>query len=391
MDRVTNPYTPNAGEAPPELAGRDELKEDFRVLVERVRAGAGDKGLLVTGLRGVGKTVLLNEFKTIAEEYAAVVVSQEVPKRTGAFTSRFAALCRRALLDISPRERWKQRASNAARVIKSFSLTVDPAGSLSFGVDIEAAAGVADSGHLTLDLPDVVVALGQAAAEHEMVVVFLFDEIQYLQSEELASLVMAKHQINQQSLPIIFSGTGLPQLPALTGVAQSYAERMFTYPEIGKLNAPDARQALIAPASRLGVTFTRGAIDRVLEYTEGYPYFLQEFGKAVWNLADGPSITLRDARAAVQFVDEVLDQDFFAVRADALPDGELRYVKALASLGPGVHATKSITAKLGKARAAEVGNTPRQLIDRGLIYRTKRGMFAFTVPHFERYVARTFK
>jgi hypothetical protein len=370
--------------------GRDGLKDDFDVLVTRVQRGAGDKGLLVTGLRGVGKTVLLNQFKTIAERREAVVVFQEVAKQEGSFPIRFASLCRRALLDVSPRDRWKQRAQDAARIIKSFSLTVDPNGAVSLGFDVDAAAGVADSGDLVLDLTDVIVALGRAASDHGRTVVFLLDEIQYLTSSELSALIMAKHQVNQQGLPIVFSGAGLPQLPALTGEAQSYAERMFTFPEIGKLNEAEAKEALVSPASKLNVSYTSGAVHHILDYTDGYPYFVQEFGKAVWNFATGPSITVRDAREADQFVEEVLDQDFFSVRADSLPDGELSYVKGLAALGPGSHSAKSIAAQLGRSSSSTIGTAAARLIERGLVYRTKRGQFAFTVPHFERYVQRAF-
>lgn len=390
MDRVANPYTPNAGAMPPALVGRDQMFEDFRVLLARVAAGADDKGFLVTGLRGVGKTVLLNRFKTMAEAEGAVVVFHEIVRIGTPFPIRFAALCRRALYEISPRGRWRQRAVEAAGIIKSFSIGVDPSGTLGVGFDVEAATGMADSGDLSLDLADVVVALGRAAADHDTSIVFLLDEIQYLDSAELSALVIAKHQINQQRLPIVFSGAGLPQLPALTGEAQTYAERMFSFPEIGALDVAEATAALLEPAEALGVTYAPEAANYIIEYTEGYPFFIQEFGKAVWNEAKPPSITMEDAQAAERQVEEVLDQDFFAVRTDPLPDSERAYVKALASLGPGEHTPGQIAKILGKKSSSAIGSTATRLIERGLVYRSRRGQVAFTVPHFDRYVMRTF-
>jgi hypothetical protein len=374
----------------PRRSSAATLFEDFGVLLARVASGADDKGFLVTGLRGVGKTVLLNRFKTMAEQAGAVVVSHEIVRIGTPFPMRFAALCRRALYEISPRERWKQRAVEAARVIKSFSIKVDPDGTLGVGFDVDAATGMADSGDLSLDLTDVVVALGQAADEHCTSIVFLLDEIQYLNSDELSALVIAKHQINQQRLPIVFSGAGLPQLPALTGEAQTYAERMFSFPEIGALNLVEATAALLKPAEELGVSFTPEAVSHIIQYTEGYPFFIQEFGKAVWNEAAPPTITLADAQVAERQVEEVLDQDFFAVRTDPLPDSERAYVKALASLGPGEHTPAQIANAMGKKSSSAIGSTATRLIERGLVYRSRRGQVAFTVPHFDRYVMRTF-
>jgi hypothetical protein len=374
---------------PPELVGRDALIDNFRVLLARVDSGADEKGLLITGLRGVGKTVLLNSFREVAEGSGGVVVMTEVARKGAPFPARFAALCRRALYDISPKERWSTRATAAARAIRSFSLKVDPAGAVAFGVDVDAVAGTADSGDLVLDISDVVVALGNAAIDHGKTVVFLIDEIQYLKPEELGALVMAKHQINQRRLPIVFSGAGLPQLPSLTGEAQTYSERMFSFPEIGPLDPVDSALALTLPVVPFGVSFEDDAIDYIIACTGGYPFFIQEYGKAVWNEAGSTAITLNDARAAEHHVENVLDQDFFSVRTDVLPAAERAYVRALASLGPGLHTPGEIATAMGKKSSSSIGFAGNRLIERGLVYRSRRSWVGFTVPQFDRYVIRS--
>lgn len=248
---------------------------------------------------------------------------------------------------------------------------------------------MADTGDFVADLPQRVVALGEAALEHGQVLVFLIDEIQYLSQAELSAVVMAKHQINQRELPVVFAGAGLPQLPALTGQAQTYAERMFAWPRIGRLPDEAARAALVVPAMAAGGAFTSDALDFIVEHTEGYPYFLQEYGKAVWNLAPVAPFTLADAHAAGSVVDAVLDQDFFSLLVGTLPDRELDYLRALASLGPGEHAPADIARAMRVKDSAAIGSFSRRLTDRGLmIYSTRRGRVAFTVPHLDRYVSR---
>ena len=393
MDPVRNPYTPNAGARPPALQGRDDLLEDFRLLVERVGEGRSDKGYVVTGLRGVGKTVLLGEFETIARDLGAVVVFYEVPKAPGSLTRRFPALARKALLDLSPSVRWGERARRAAAVIRGFKARFDPDGGWSITFDAADAIsveGVADSGDFVADLADLVEVLGEAARAEGRVVVFLIDEIQHLDSSELSALVIAKHRVNQRVLPVVFAGAGLPQLPAFTAEAQTYAERMFRWPQIGRLDDRAARLAILEPAARLGVAFDEDALSFITDYTEGYPYFLQEYGRAVWDAAAGSPITLEDAVDTRSTVEAVLDQDFFSVRVAGLPDRELEYLRALASLGPGDHTPAEVAAAMNRSGSAAVGSATARLVERGLIYSTRRGYVAFTVPQFDRYVRRTF-
>lgn len=387
-DRVSNPYTPNAGARPPELAGRAVRLSEFARVLQRVQLGLTDKGVIITGLRGVGKTVLLNAFEELAVARNLVVVKHEASKQAGGFARKFPSLARRALLELSPADRWKTRARRAAGALRGFKAQFDPQGRWTITFDGADVEGVADTGDFTADLPELVVALGEAAQEHGQVLVFLIDEIQYLGPGELSALVMAKHQVNQRELPVVFAGAGLPQLPALTGEAQTYAERMFAWPEIGRLPGEAARDALVVPARAAGCAFDSAALDFIIDYTEGYPFFLQEFGKAVWNLAPDSPITVADAQAARSVVDAVLDQDFFSLRAGALPERELDYLRALASLDPGEHSPADIARAMRVRSSAAIGSFSRRLTERGLIYNSKRGRVAFTVPQFDRYVTR---
>jgi hypothetical protein len=267
--------------------------------------------MLITGLRGVGKTVLLNTFEAIAEEQGLRTAKSEITHETE-FRPLIARLARRALLAISPAKRMKERARRAAAVFKAFTLRT-PEG-LEIGVDVEAMLGRADSGDLGDDLSDLFVALGEAAAEHETGIVFLLDEVQFLDRAELEALIAALHQVSQRELPLTLAGAGLPQLPALTGAAKSYAERLFRFPTIDRLSDQAARDALELPAQAEGVGFEREATNRILELTEGYPYFLQEYGKHAWNVAAGPTITVGDVERAHDVVQLELDESFFRVR-----------------------------------------------------------------------------
>jgi hypothetical protein len=390
VDAIKNPYTPNAGATPPELAGRRDVLDQFDLLLDRVAAGRTEKGLIITGLRGVGKTVLLTAFEASAETRKMVVIKHEATKTPGGFTRRFPALARSSLLRISPEDRWKDRARRAAGILRGFKAQFDPEGNWSLAYDVPDVAGVADSGDFTTDLPELVVALGEAAQEGHQVLVILIDEIQYLSREEISALAIAKHQINQRSLPVVLAGAGLPQLPSLTAEAQTYAERMFSWPELGPLSRLEARDALLEPARKEGCSFDEDALDFIIEQTEGYPYFLQEFGKAAWQVAASSPITLEDAHLAAPIVDDVLDQDFFALRLAPLPNRELAYVKALASLGPGEHAPADVARVMGAKSSSSIGTFSKRLTERGLIYSSKRGQVAFTVPHFDRYVLRAY-
>jgi AAA ATPase domain len=286
MRAQDNPYTPNAGARPPALVGRDGELEAFEVLLARLLRGRTEQSMLITGLRGVGKTVLLTRFEELAREGGWTTVEAEITK-TSDFGDRMANLVRRALLQLAPRTRWKDRAVRAAAVLRSFQVTVNPDGSFTAGFDVEPAEGLADSGRLDDDLTDVFVALGEAAQEHKTGVVFLIDEVQFLRAAEFEALIAAIHKTVQRQLPITLVGAGLPQLPRLAGEAKSYAERLFKFPRIGRLSDDQARVALAEPAERLGLRFDAEALTVAVDYTEGYPYFLQEYGSTLWNQIGG--------------------------------------------------------------------------------------------------------
>ena len=386
MDRARNPYTPNAGAPPRYLAGRRAEVEDFRVLLQRLGRRYTEQSLVITGLRGVGKTVLLGEYQKIAHEENWIPVTAEVSKNTP-FAPQIANLARRALLELSPRARWTDRARAAAAVVKSFTITVQPTGAITAGLDVEAATGHADTGNLNDDLADVFEAIGSAALDRSRGVVFLFDEIQFLTKAELEALIGAVHRTVQRQLPVTFAGAGLPQLPGLAGDAKSYAERLFKFPLIGELPGPEAEAALVEPARLESVEFDPQAVSAIITYTEGYPYFIQEFGRTVWNLAEGSRITLEDALAAQDIVEAELDESFFRARVQRTTMEERRYLRAMAELGPDAQKAADVAEVLGKA-SDQVAPLRARLINKGLLYTPRYGYAKYTVPQFDRFMRR---
>lgn len=382
-----NPYTPNAGARPPALVGREDELEAFEVLLHRLRRGYSEQSMLVTGLRGVGKTVLLGAFQERAQDEGWATVEAEVTKNA-AFAPRVAQLVRRALLQIAPRARWRERAQRAAAVLRSFQLTVSADGTMAAGLDVEALEGVGDSGDLGEDLTDLLVALGEAAREHETGVVFLLDEVQFLTLIELEALIAGLHKTVQRQLPITLVGAGLPQLPRLAGEAKSYAERLFRFPRIGELPRGEAVRALTEPVAPLDVRYDDDAVEAIVAYTQGYPYFLQEYGKVVWDAAVGPHIRRHEVEDARASVEARLDSGFFRVRADRTSELELQYLRAMAELGPEPHQAKDVAGLL-KRTSEQLGPTRSRLIEKGLLYTPGYGLAAFTVPQFDRYMLRT--
>jgi hypothetical protein len=388
MRAEDNPYTPNAGAKPPALVGRDEELEAFEVLLARLLRGHTEQSMLVTGLRGVGKTVLLTRFEELARERGWTTVEAEITKNSD-FGDRMANLARRALLQLAPRDRWKERAARAAAVLRSFQVTLRPDGSVTAGFDVDPAEGLADSGHLDEDLTDVFVALGEAAQEQGSGVVFLIDEVQFLDAPEFEALIAAIHKTVQRQLPITLVGAGLPQLPRLAGEAKSYAERLFKFPVIGRLADDQARAALSEPAQQLGVDFEADALSAVVEFTEGYPYFLQEYGNTLWNQVEESPVTAADVSLARTAVEAKLDGGFFRVRVERTSELEQRYLRAMAELGPEPQAAKDVATLLGRA-SQQVAPIRARLIEKGLLYTPGRGMAAFTVPQFDRFMRRTY-
>ena len=385
MDPRRNPYAPGAGTRPPELAGRHDITDACNVALTRVLAGLPSRGILLTGLRGVGKTVLLNVIREQAVALDYYVDLLEAPEGSPLAPQLIPTL-RQMLLRISTKARVGYLVEKALRVLKSFQLSTSIDGT-DFGLKFSPEVGVADSGVLERDLPDLLVSVGEAARAESAGVAILIDEIQYLSPKDLSALIVAVHKVTQRQLPVIVMGAGLPSLPGLSGDAKSYAERLFRYPRIGALKDEDARAALQEPAEKLGVTFDRAALNAVLRVTEGYPYFIQEWGAAIWDQSRGPTITVQDVSSAGEEAMRRLDESFFRVRLDRVTDAEQRYLRAMAELGTGSYRSGDVAKTLGKSTNA-FGPVRDGLIRKGMIYSSKHGVLDFTVPLFDRFMHR---
>jgi len=388
MRALTNPYTPNAGAEPQAIVGRDDQLASFDLLLARIERGRTEQSMIITGLRGVGKTVLLGQFRTKALEHDWVVVEVEVSKHDEHdFRRNMASRLRTALLELSPKARWTDRFRHAAGVLKSFTISADPTGTWSAGFDVEAADGYADHANLAQDLTDVFLALGEAAREQDTGIVLLLDEVQFLNKQQLEAIIEALHKMVQRKLPITMVGAGLPQIAELAGDAKSYAERLFKFPELGNLSGEDARSALLRPAESEGATFTSDALGEAVAITGGYPYFLQELGYAVWTVAEGPEVSLDDVRAAVPAYESKLDASFFRVRLNRTTDLQRAYLRAMAQLGPAAQKAADVADIMGRS-STNLGPTRAELINMGLLYTPQHGYAAFTVPHFDRFLIR---
>ena len=383
MDEFANPYRPGAGTTPPALLGRDELIRQFAVATRRARDGRPGKSVMAVGLRGVGKTVLLNRFTEIAESEGYAVAFIEATD-SGDFPTLLAVRLRKILLELD-RGSVSRHVVKALRVLKSFTLQL-PDGS-AIQIDPEPLLGEADSGRLEDDLTDLLVATGEAARDRSRAVLIALDEVQYLTEQELAAVIVAIHRTTQLNLPLVLVGAGLPQLPGLAGEAKSYSERLFEFPEIGSLDAADAKAALEIPASAAGVAFESDALTEIVRASHGYPYFLQEWGYHVWNHAVTEPIAVEDVLAVRPLVIAALDRDFFRVRLDRLTPKEREYLRAMADLGPGPHRSGDIATKLG-VRVESVGPRRSALIRKGMVYSPAHGDTAFTVPRFDEFLRR---
>lgn len=387
MDPRINPYAPGAGTQPPELAGRDELIEKAAIALDRLRNGLAARSLLMVGLRGVGKTVLLTRIAQETEARGFVVVTIESPEKRSLPALLIPSL-RMALLKLDRIAAAGELAKKALRALGGFVGAMKiKYQDIEFGVDLGNEPGIADSGDLEHDLIDLFVELGRAAKEKRTAVVFFIDELQYVDEEQFASLITALHKCAQLQLPIALIGAGLPQLVGRAGRAKSYAERLFEYPEIGPLNEDAARRALVVPARELGVDYEEGALEEILTQTKAYPYFLQEWGKHSWHCAHASPITREDAISATELAIQELDASFFRVRFDRLTPAEKRYLRAMAELGEGPHRSGDIAHLLNRDVRA-VAPIRATLIGKGMVYSPSHGDNSFTVPLFDGYMKR---
>lgn len=387
MDKIKNPFSPGAGSPPPELAGRDGILEQAGVLLGRVRAKRPEKSLLLTGLRGVGKTVLLNEIERMAQGtgYRTILVEAHEGKSLAVL---LAPDLRRLLFDLDRIAGAGDKVRRGIAVLKSFVGAIKiSVGEFDIGLDIEPEAGAADSGDLEVDLPSLFTAVGEAAQERGAAVAILIDEIQYFSSSELSALIMAMHKMQQRQLPLVLVGAGLPILPGMAGESKSYAERLFSFPEVGPLPEPDAIKALQDPVRAAGEMFESTALHEIFRLTRGYPYFLQEWGYQAWNHAAASPITLQVVQDASDLVSRRLDENFFRVRFDRLTPREKMFLRAMAEFGAGPYRTGDVADKLG-VKISTLGPLRAGLIKKGMVYSPSYGDMAFTVPLFDEFMRR---
>ncbi len=388
MDETNNPFSPGAGTPPPELAGRREILDRAEILLKRIRAGRSSKSMLLTGLRGVGKTVLLNEISRSAKEigYQRILVEAHEAKSLPAL---LVPPLRSLLFSLDRMEGARDKVRRALAALRGFvgsiKMTFDD---IPVGIDIEPEKGTADSGDLETDLPALFVIIGEAAASRNASVVLLIDELQYLGERELSSLIMGMHKMQQEGLPVVLIGAGLPLLPRLAGESKSYAERLFDFPEIGPLQDIDAGLAISDPIEAEGEKITRDAVDEVVRVTMGYPYFLQEWGYQVWNLAEGSPIGLEVVEEASLRTVERLDRNFFRVRFDRLANGEKDMLRAMAELGVGPYKLGDVAEVMG-LKPNSLSPRRAKLINKGMTYSPAHGKIAFTVPLFDEFMRRS--
>lgn len=384
MDPRKNPYAPGAGTIPPELVGRDILIEKVSIALDRCRNGLSSRGFLFVGLRGVGKTVLLARMAREAEAAGFVTVSIETPEKRS-LPSLIVPALRSALLKLDRVSELEETGKRMLRVLGSFvSVMKLKYHDVEFGLDLGKEEGVADSGDLDHDLLTLFVEVGKAAQKRKTAFALFIDEIQYLEEDQFASLIMALHKCSQHQLPVILIGAGLPQLVARAGKAKSYAERLFEYPEIGPLTDLDAREAIVSPAKKLDVKYEDDALVEILKHTQAYPYFLQEWGQHSWACASQSPITKEDVKVATQIAISELDASFFRVRFDRLTPGEKKYMRAMAESS---QRSGDIAALLQREVQA-VAPIRASLIRKGMIYSKSHGDNHFTVPLFGDFMKR---
>lgn len=385
MDPYRNPFAPGAGSRPPELAGRDAILEAARISCGRAVKGRSSRSIMLLGLRGTGKTVLLNEIGKIAQEEGLLVSKVESPERESLARLLYPEM-RKVMRSLSGVEAAKQIASRGLKGLRGFAsiFKIDIAG---VEVGVEPEPGLADSGDLQYDLPDLFEVIGRAAQAAGKGWILLIDEVQYLSEADLSALIVSIHHMSQEGLPVLLVGAGLPQVARLAGEAKSYAERLFLYPAVGALDQPSASQAVKKPIVDEEASIDPAALDIIVDRTRGYPFFLQEWGSTAWNNAEGPEITIDDVSQSYTETLALLDSGFFRVRIDRLTKSEVHFVKTMSELGDGPYAMADIAKAMGRTQSS-LGPTRANIISKGMIYSTDHGYLNFTVPLFAEYMRR---
>jgi hypothetical protein len=387
MDPHSNPYTPGAGARPPRLVGREAEVDDFAVAFKRLGGGQSSRSFVLDGLRGVGKTVLLNEADLAAREHGWVSSGVLECNEDDELPILMARLSHRALRRLSASKRVGAGVKRALGVLRAFTFAMDERGLWRFNIDVKAVTGVADSGDPEADIVELLSEVGAAAAQHGSGAAFLLDELQFLGKRSLSMLAAAMHGVSQQNTPVLLVAAGLPQLPLMLKNAKPYTERLFDYRTIEGLPRAAAASALTVPAQRAKVKFERDALGLILDRADGYPYFLQQWGETIWREAPGPTITLQDAEAAEDIVNDELDRRFFRDRYEKATEAERIYMAAMADLGDGRHSSGEISAHMGMT-PKELSVRRSGLIEKGLIYNPSGAELDFTVPQFATYLRR---
>lgn len=387
MDPIRNPYSPGAGSPPPELAGRDKVREQARIAMARIQIGNPAKSVLMVGLRGVGKTVLLDKIRQDADSSGIQTIRVEAPEERS-LPALLAPHLRLSLLKLSKLEHTKEIAERGLRALAGFVKALKVKfGDIEVGLDFDPEPGLADNGDLEGDLAALLEQVGKSAKSGNTALVIFIDELQYVAQDQFAALITALHRCAQLSLPLTVVGAGLPQLRGLAGKAKSYAERLFDYPTIGPLSAEDAALAITKPAREQQVEFTDGAVSAIIAKTHGYPYFLQEWGKHSWDTAEKSPITENDVLVASTQAIATLDESFFRVRFDRLTPSERNYLRAMAELGAGPHRSGDIAEAMGRP-SSSLGPVRSSLIAKGMVWSPTFGDTAFTVPLFDEFMRR---
>jgi AAA+ ATPase superfamily predicted ATPase len=385
MDPYRNPFAPGAGSRPPELAGRDAILEAGKVSCVRAVQGRSARPIMLLGLRGTGKTVLLNEIGRHAEKEGLLVSKVESPEG-----ERLARLIypemRKVMRSLSGVEAAKHIANRGLKGLRNFAsiFKIEMAG---IEISVEPEPGLVDTGDLQYDLPELFTLIGKAAKAAGRGWILLIDEVQYLSETDLSALIVALHRMSQEGLPVLLVGAGLPQIARLAGEAKSYAERLFQYPAVGPLDPISAQQAIKKPIIDEGASITEEALRIIVERTKGYPFFLQEWASVIWNNAEGPKIDFEDADKSYSETLALLDQGFFKVRIDRLTKAEVQFVKAMAQLGDGPYAMADIAKKMNRTQKS-LGPSRASIIAKGMIYSTDHGYLDFTVPLFAEFMRR---
>jgi hypothetical protein len=394
MDPVRNPYAPGAGQRPPELAGRDTELSAFDVVLERIAHGRPERSLVLTGLRGVGKTVLLNQLRSAAISRGWGTGKIEARPEQSLRRPVSSAL-HMALRELGPRHKDQESIEEVLGVLKAFALRETPADAKvrdrwQPGIDVPAATGRADSGDMEIDLVELLSDAAGVAADIGSGIALFIDEMQDVQPDDVSAICAACHELSQQGAPLIVVGAGLPHLPAVLSASKSYSERLFRYLRIDRLDREAADRALLAPAAREDVEFELAALDALYAAADGYPYFVQAYGKVTWDLAASSPITAGDVAMAAPVAEAELAVGFFGSRYDRATPAEREYMHAMADLGGptgAAVATSEVAVSLGR-KPASLSPARDSLIKKGLVYSAERGQIAFTVPHFGRYLLR---